>query len=161
MLGAGPSLGIAMTLFRAAGAALFAAITLTLAACGGATQNPESVAKAFMSAYAKKDAAGMLALMSEESGSNRQTVADAVKEGPTGEAYQNIFDEEMMKIVARAKVEGPRYQPNGRPVFKVAEDDGSAMVMVLDQKDGKWAIVNLDDMPPPEFMALPDKKPAA
>jgi len=154
-------LGIAMKLFRVAGAALFAAISLTLAACGGTTQNPDSVAKAFMSAYAKKDAAGMLALMSEESGSNRQTVSDAVKEGPTSEAYQNIFDEEMMKIVARAKVEGPRYQTNGRPVFKVAEDGGSVMVMVLDQKDGKWSIVELSDMSPPEFMALPDKKPAA
>lgn len=147
--------------FRAAGAAFVAAITLALAACGGATQNPESVAKAFMSAYAKKDPGGMLALMSDESGPNRQTVADAAKEGPTSEAYQNIFDEEMMKIVARAKVEGPRYQVNGRPVFRVAEDQGSVMVMVLDQKDGKWSIVALDDMKPQDFLALPDKKPAA
>ena len=150
-----------MNMFRAAGAALFAVITLAFTACGGTTQNPESVAKAFMSAYAKKDPAGMLAMMSEESGANRQTVADAAKEGPTSQAYKDVFDDDMMKIVAAAKVEGPRYQPNGQPVFKVAEDSGSFMVMVLDQTDGKWSIVELNDLSPAEFMALSDKKPAA
>lgn len=147
-----------MNLFRAqAGAALIAA-SLILSACGGSdAKNPQSVAQAFMTAYAKKDPAAMLALMSEEAGSNRNTVAEAAKGGPTSEAYNEIFNADMMKVMAKAKVEGPRYGRDGKPVFKVAEEDGTAYLVILGETGGKWSIVTLDAIDNKDYMAMPDK----
>jgi hypothetical protein len=150
-----------MKLFRAqAGAALIAA-ALMLTACGGTdAKNPQSVAQAFMTAYAKKDPATMLTLMSEEAGSNRDTVAEAAKDGPTSQAYKDVFNDDMMKLMAKAKVEGPRYGQDGKPIFKVAEEDGTAYLIILGEAGGKWTIVTLDAMENTEYMAMPDKKPA-
>lgn len=145
------------------GAAL-AAASLMLVACGGADlKNPESVAKAFMEAYRKQDPAGMLALMSPDDSLNRQILQTAAKEGPAGDAHKEVFDPDMMAIMAGkdAKVEGPRYDTEGHPTFKVAEDGGDAYVVQLGRTNGNWSIEALDQMSKEEFQALPDKAPAA
>jgi hypothetical protein len=152
-----------MKLLRAhgLGAALVAA-SLMISACGGAdVKNPESVAKAFMEAYKKQDPAGMLALMSTEASGNRQILQDAAKEGPTSEAHKEVFNPEMMAIMAGkdAKVEGPRYDADGRPTFKVAEDSDGAYTVSLVQANGAWSIHELGQSTDAEFQALPTKGP--
>jgi len=152
-----------MKLLRAhgIGAALVAA-SLTLSACGGTDmKNPESVARAFMEAYRKQDPAGMLVLMSTEDSGNRQIIQDAAKQGPTGEAHKEVFNPEMTAILAGkdAKVEGPRYDADGHPTFKVAQDADDAYTVTLVQANGAWSIRELGHSTNAEFQALPTKGP--
>jgi hypothetical protein len=146
----------------ALGAALVAA-SLMLSGCGTDMKNPEAVAKAFMEAYKKQDPAGMLALMSKGDYGNREILEAAVKEGPSGEAHKEVFNPEMMGIMAgkNAKVEGPRYDAEGRPVFKVAQDADDAYTITLVQANGAWSIEELGQSTNAEFQAMPAKGPGA
>jgi hypothetical protein len=112
-----------------------------------------------MEAYKKKDPAGMLALMSSEPSQNRAVLEDAVKEGPAGEAHQEVFNPEMLAIMTgpNAKVEGPRYDHEGRPTFKVSQDATDTYVLSLAQANGKWSVDQLDLMSNEDFQALPTK----
>jgi hypothetical protein len=141
---------------------------MALSACGPDLKNPEAVTSAFMDAYKKKDPAGMLKLMStgtlpSREVENRELLREAVKQGPSGVAHEEVFNAEMMAIMTGkgAKVEGPRYDAEGLPIFKVAEDAGDAYIVLLRQAGGNWAVDRLDMMGAAEFKALATKGPGA
>jgi len=138
------------------------ALLLLLAACAGPQptdmKDPASVARAFVEAFNARDLPRMLPLVDQV---NMDVLKAALSEGPSGPAWQGIFNPEAVLVIGReqGKIEGPRY--DRRDAFvKVGEDNGDAYLVVLArQKDDSWLIVENSLMSEAKFMALSDEQP--
>ncbi len=138
------------------------ALLLLLAACAGPQptdmKDPASVARAFVEAFNARDLPRMLPLVDQV---NMDVLKAALSEGPSGPAWQGIFNPEAVLVIGRenGEIEGPRYDRRDAYV-KVGEDNGDAYLVVLArQKDDGWLIVENSLMSEEKFMALSEEQP--
>lgn len=140
---------------------LLLAAALILAACSGETpvdmKDPASVTRRFVNAYNARDLARMLPLVDQV---NLDAVKDALADGPGSDAYNSIFQPQMVDLLARdgGKIEGPRFERKDA-IFKVGNAvDGDVYTIELgEREDGDWLIDAFNMMSEQEFLGLPEK----
>lgn len=140
---------------------LLLAAALILASCSGETpvdmKDPASVTRRFVNAYNARDLARMLPLVDQV---NLDAVKDALVDGPGSDAYNSIFQPQMVDLLARdgGKIEGPRFERKDA-IFKVGNAvDGDVYTIELgEREDGDWLIDAFNMMSEQEFLGLPEK----
>lgn len=122
-------------------------------------KDPASVARAFVEAYNAKDLQRMLPLNDDV---NIDAIAEALAGGPGSQAYEAIFQPDMVELLAAegGQVEGPRYDGRDAVVKVAASARGDVYTIVLDENErGEWVIVAHSMMGRAQFDALPAEPP--